>query len=815
MGNDVNSKDYWDRRFHEDWEDCNGPFQTEMFARVALRSMPGWLVQDVRTRSLSIVDVGCAEGDAVNLLSKYFAGSDVVGCDFSTVAIAKAQERYPELSFFCGDAADVGRAFDVVFCSNVMEHFSDPLQLMDRLSRVALRHLILMVPVWELRRHSEHEYTFQASSFPSVLSDGKVGTVFDIVNTSRYPEKFWEGWQGFVVYSEPSAVRELKLSLADVVESLSMKSMTAGDIDQASVLEPVVASVLRSNSANLETFQSIAVTASKVAEAEQRREQIGSAIKESAIELQREAINEIVAALSGQLAALSSKVSGELEQVHIGIGQLNADSRAMEIQELKSDYEVRVNELKAELEAARLNVEEEVLRAKHQRDSYKTQADWMRGKIHSLQTEVNTLRFERQVAVDAKAVFEARVKDLEASTSWRVTGPLRRVSEFFKGQSKSDSAIPSIAHHQTSSIDYSGQLADILEKHAGKRIIVFPPLVDWDLPLFQRPHHIASRLARRGYLYFYCTPNGYDGINGFVEVEDGLYVTDQFAEVAGLYRDKVIHLYSTDNATKLDWIVEQQSNLAKILYEYIDEIDPTISGAEIPDHVWIKHRALISDPSVAVVASADKLADEVRAVRGKVELVTNGVDVGHFRGRESEPVPEEIRDFVENGRPVIGYFGALAVWFDYQLVCKLAVERPDYNILILGWDYDGSLGRSGLEAHPNVKVIGPIPYKELPKYSRHFSVSTIPFLINPVTESTSPIKLFEYMSMGTPIVTTDLPECRKYRSVMIGHTHEEFVALVDQALGRMKDAGYRALLAEEAEANDWDAKAEAIARMLD
>ena len=92
---------------------------------------------------------------------------------------------------------------------------------------------------------------------------------------------------------------------------------------------------------------------------------------------------------------------------------------------------------------------------------------------------------------------------------------------------------------------------------------------------------------------------------------------------------------------------------------------------------------------------------------------------------------------------------------------------------------------------------------------------TIPFLINDITRSTSPVKIFEYMAMHKPIVTTDMNECRKYDSVLIGRTHEEFIALLDKAMALHSDADYIAKLDNDARNNDWSMKAQAIIDIID
>lgn len=102
----------------------------------------------------------------------------------------------------------------------------------------------------------------------------------------------------------------------------------------------------------------------------------------------------------------------------------------------------------------------------------------------------------------------------------------------------------------------------------------------------------------------------------------------------------------------------------------------------------------------------------------------------------------------------------------------------------------------------------------LKNYARCADVLMIPFKINDITKSTSPVKIFEYMALHKPIVTTNMPECRKYKSVMIGHDKEEFIGLIAKAMDMRVDSNYIKLLDKEAKENDWSKKAKAIVDMI-
>lgn len=169
---------------------------------------------------------------------------------------------------------------------------------------------------------------------------------------------------------------------------------------------------------------------------------------------------------------------------------------------------------------------------------------------------------------------------------------------------------------------------------------------------------------------------------------------------------------------------------------------------------------------------------------------------------------------VKTGQPIIGYYGALARWFDYDLVRQAAQMHPDWNFVLIGPDHDDTLKQSNILSISNVHWLGSRDYSQLPGYLRHFSVATIPFLVNNITIATSPIKLFEYMAAGKPIVTSDMPECRKYPGVFVAHDVMEFVEQLENALALCNEDGYLQQLYKTAQENTWEVRVNQIIAAL-
>ena len=115
----------------------------------------------------------------------------------------------------------------------------------------------------------------------------------------------------------------------------------------------------------------------------------------------------------------------------------------------------------------------------------------------------------------------------------------------------------------------------------------------------------------------------------------------------------------------------------------------------------------------------------------------------------------------------------------------------------------------------NVRWLGPRDYVTLPGYLSLFDVATIPFRINPITQATSPLKLYEYFAGGKPVVTTPMPECGRIRRCAIAATAAEFASALDAARDQGRDAAFRARLRALGRENSWSARVMTVLRALD
>ena len=357
--------------------------------------------------------------------------------------------------------------------------------------------------------------------------------------------------------------------------------------------------------------------------------------------------------------------------------------------------------------------------------------------------------------------------------------------------------------------------------------------------LRQRPEQIASRLANEGYKIIYFQNPIYlnsslraKNILTMRKVMKNLYAINLFpppflgklrfiTEKVGLllfkvylkclnFKPDIAIFYSLLHVFLLDTL---KSMGVRILYDCIDE-HSGFSDLHDVSRVLKAEREIVKRSSI-VIATSKTLCEKISKVNPNCFYVPNAADFEHFqKATRIKEKPQEIKHLQY---PIIGFIGAIYDWINIDLLCKLAELHPDYSILLVG---PVEFGLDKLKKYPNITMVGVKKYSLLPQYLSCMNVCLIPFKINNLTLSSNPIKLYEYLAAGKPVVSTALPEIRNNAShvVMIAKTDEDFILKVEEAVNESKKSENNRTISRRvnfARNNSWEKRVDTIEKILE
>lgn len=298
-------------------------------------------------------------------------------------------------------------------------------------------------------------------------------------------------------------------------------------------------------------------------------------------------------------------------------------------------------------------------------------------------------------------------------------------------------------------------------------------------PLSILPWRVARRLtsgSRRPYLWTLPDLHKVLSRHAFDEV-DALIVDEPLLEgIERLFKTKVVAYRATD-----------------LYYEMTG--DMPLRKAE--DRMLLKADGIIGT-SGPVLDSLRKRAPEKPTL-----LLENGVDYGHF-STNVQPPPE----YMESPRPRAIYIGSLDDRFDHLGFHHLVKTNPGVDFVVIG-----PTSKNMIHSTSNLRVLGPRPYARLPAYLQHARVALLPLSAHPANAGRSPMKLYEYMAAGLPVVARRTPELirRGEPGVHLYESPPEMTAALEKALS---DAPPADILRSVAARHAWTKKVELLEKFI-
>jgi len=333
--------------------------------------------------------------------------------------------------------------------------------------------------------------------------------------------------------------------------------------------------------------------------------------------------------------------------------------------------------------------------------------------------------------------------------------------------------------------------------------VFYPPTIPWER-LRQRPHQILRHLVRLGYRCVYHDLGTTGRKTPLREIEPGLLLLSRDSSPAVVQRDGPTILYFT---------LPDHYRLAKDIYQedfaLFDLCDePT---EEFSD--WAKNLDRAFSVSSAVMTASALLFQKYKNAHPNVHYVPNGADYEAFRmstrQRGVSGTLNRSSDFPERPGRVAGYHGVLSTWLDWNLIYRLSRRLSSWNFVFVGPPL--GIAEKDLPYAPNLFYLGEKEYLDLPEYVSRFDVGLVPFQVTNMTRFSSPIKLYEYLAAGKPVVSTPIPEIAACPFALIARDSHEFAACLEHAVSpHMQEMDLVRRRQEWVRRNSWLERAKAV-----
>ncbi|XYH93341.1 glycosyltransferase family 1 protein [Sorangium sp. So ce1128] len=360
-------------------------------------------------------------------------------------------------------------------------------------------------------------------------------------------------------------------------------------------------------------------------------------------------------------------------------------------------------------------------------------------------------------------------------------------------------------------------------KQAGPDLICLSHL-RWNF-VFQRPNHLMSRFAQEKRVYFVEEPVFEEGpprlemrhieANLTVVVPHLAHGTEPEEALAQQRRLLNSLMKEQDIRHPILWFYTPMSlpiaadvEPSLVVYDCMDELS-AFRGA--PPMLRERERELFARADL-VFTGGQSIYEAKRTQHPSVHAFPSSVDAAHFaRAREASSDPVDQRGIA---RPRLGFFGVIDERLDVELVARVAEERPDFQLVMLGPVV--KIDPASLPRRPNIHWLGQKSYQDLPAYLGGWDVAIMPFALNEATRFISPTKTLEYLAAGKPVVSTAIRDVvTPYGDKKAVHIADAstFVAAVEAALAEPQEA--RLAIADEmVSATSWDKTWRSMSKLM-
>lgn len=255
-----------------------------------------------------------------------------------------------------------------------------------------------------------------------------------------------------------------------------------------------------------------------------------------------------------------------------------------------------------------------------------------------------------------------------------------------------------------------------------------------------------------------------------------------------------------------------------IIYECYDEPSPSsLESKETPKGYLEQMEREVLERADIVFAVSESLRARCTKINPNVFVVPNAVDPQHFGCAQAEEtrIPDDIAGIKQ---PIVGFLGRIDHGrMDYELIKYLAFAHSEWSIVLVGGYKDSRKYQSfqEIERLENVHLLGEKSYEDLPAYLKAFRICIVPFRLNSHNLSCSPLKLYEYLATGKPIVSVEIPHVARLKSIVgVARDATQFDRNIVASLSEDDDSLPQQRV-EAALENSWKKRAEQVMILLE
>lgn len=279
----------------------------------------------------------------------------------------------------------------------------------------------------------------------------------------------------------------------------------------------------------------------------------------------------------------------------------------------------------------------------------------------------------------------------------------------------------------------------------------------------------------------------------------------------GLHPDRLVSwIYDPFQEMYLGLVGERLS-----VYNCYDEYSayPSIPVFRTISEIRKREKRILKRVDIVLVVSKMLLRSK-EILSDNVHVVSHAVDWSHFRRAidEATVIPEDIKNIPH---PIVGFVGNVTDRIDFTLLEHISKSHLSWSLVLIGGGRDVQV-LDAIAELPNIHLFGARSFEKVPDYLKAFDVCIIPYdADDPFNVNCFPLKLYEYLSTGKPIVSTDLPAVRPFDGlVRIAHDVGDFERHVAEALEE-QDEDLRQRRLAVAQENSWERRAEAVSRIIE